>query len=342
MEYGEIVSKAEANLKAKGILKNYILWEGSYLRQGAETNFVNSFNHQYFERFGFKFRMIDSKEATTEITLFKRKFKTPILSGALSGMVDIAEKPLAKIAAGVKDSGSMMWLGIVSSENLKEVLDTGAPTVRIVKPFQEIETMVRELKEAEEGGAIAVGTDIDFFYGGKRGDRVFAPKTMGPKSVAELKKLARVTKLPFILKGVLSAHDAKKALEIGAGGIVVSNHAGVVIDYAAHPLEVLPEIKQVIGDRMPIFVDSGIRRGSDVMKALALGADAVLVGWALIMGLAANGSQGVTEIVDILTAELRRIMSVTGCKTLSEIDDSVLVRRDFICNCQTSSCRQGP
>ena len=73
MEYGELVSKAEANLKAKGILKNYTLGEGSHLRQGAETNFVNSFNHRYFERFGFKFRMIDSKEATTEITLFNKK-----------------------------------------------------------------------------------------------------------------------------------------------------------------------------------------------------------------------------------------------------------------------------
>ena len=79
---------------------------------------------------------------------------------------------------------------------------------------------------------------------------------------------------------------------------------------------------------MPIFVDSGIRRGSDVMKALALGADAVLVGWALIMGLAADGSQGVTEMVDILTAELRRIMSVTGCKTLSKIGKNILVKRD--------------
>jgi 4-hydroxymandelate oxidase len=335
MEYGELVRKAEANLIAKGILKNYTVEEKPYLRQGAETNFVNVFNHRYFERFGFKFRMIDSQEANTEITLFKKTFKTPILSGALSGMVDITEKPLAKIASGIKDSGSMMWLGIVSSENLKEVLDIGVPTVRIVKPYQDSETMVRELKEAEEGGAIAVGTDIDFFYGGKRGDRTFALKPMGPKSMVELKKLARITKLPFILKGVLSAHDAKKALEIGAGGIVVSHHAGVVIDYAAHPLEVLPEIKQVIGDRMPILVDSGIRRGSDVMKALALGADAVLVGWALIMGLAANESQGVKEMVDILTAELRRIMSVTGCKNLSEIDESILVKRDYlICNCQ--------
>jgi len=328
MDYGEIIGKAEANMTAKGILKNYATGEGLRLRQGAETNFVNVYNQRYFERFGFKFRLIDSAEASTEITLFNRKFKTPVLGAALSGMVDITEKPMAKLAAGLKDSGSMMWLGISSSENLKEVLETDAPTVRIVKPFQDSEAMVKELKEAEAGGAIAVGTDIDFFYGGKRGERVFAPKAMGPKSAAELKKLAGATKLPFILKGVLSAEDAKKALEIGAGGIVVSNHAGVVIDYAAHPLEVLPEIKQVIGDRMPIIVDSGIRRGSDVMKALALGADAVLVGWALVMGLAADGSRGVTEMVDILTAELRRIMSVTGCKTLAEIDESVLIQRD--------------
>ena len=127
----------------------------------------------------------------------------------------------------------------------------------------------------------------------------------------------------------------RKPLKLELEGSLYHNHAGVVIDYAAHPLEVLPEIKAVIGDRMPIFVDSGIRRGSDVMKALALGADAVLVGWALIMGLAANESQGVKEIVDILTAELRRIMSVTGCKNLSEIDESVLVKRDYsICNCR--------
>ena len=329
MEYGELIKRAEANLKAKDILKNYSLGEGTSLRQGPETNFVGRFNLQYFERFGFKFRMIDSEEASTEISLFNRKFKTPILSGALSGMADITDKPLVKVASGVKDGGSMMWLGIASSEQVREVLETGSPTVRIVKPFKEIETMIKELKEAEERGAIAVGTDIDFFYGGKRGDRVFVPKAMAPKSAKELERLVTATKLPFILKGVLSAEDAEKAFEIGAGGIVVSNHGGAIIDYAAHPLEVLPEIKQVIGDKVPIFVDSGFRRGSDVMKALALGADAVLVGWLLLMGLAANGSQGVTEMIDILTAELQRIMSVTGCRNLSAIDDRVLVKRDL-------------
>ena len=272
--------------------------------------------------------MIDSEEASAEVTLFNRKFSTPVFSGALSGMADIVDKPLKEIALGVKNTGSMMWVGIASSDQVKEVLDTGVPAVRIVKPYRDIEAMIRELKEAEAGGAIAVGTDIDFFYGAKLGDRAFAPKAMAPKSMTELKRLAAATGLPFILKGVLSAPDAEKALEVGAGGIVVSNHGGAIIDYAAHPLEVLPEIKQVIGDAMPIFVDSGIRRGSDIMKALALGADAVLVGWLLIMGLAANGSQGVTEMIDVVTAELRRILSVTGCTCLSEVDASVLVRRD--------------
>jgi isopentenyl diphosphate isomerase/L-lactate dehydrogenase-like FMN-dependent dehydrogenase len=330
MDYKELVAAAETNLKAKSILTNYSVGEGTNLRQGAETNYVNRFNIQYFEHFGFKFRLIDSQEASTGITLFKHKFRTPIFSAAVSGMSDIAEKPLVKIASGVRDSGSMMWLGIVTSEQLKDVIDTGVPTVRIVKPFRDNEAIVKGLKEAEEAGAIAVGTDIDFFYGGKRGDKEPAPKNMGPKSVEELKMLAQVTKLPFILKGVLSAEDAAKALDIGAGGIVISNHAGIVIDYAAHPLEVLPEIKKVIGDRMPIFVDSGFRRGSDVMKALALGADAVLGGWAMLMGLAANESAGVTDIVNILTAELQRIMSVTGCRQLSDINSGVLVERHHL------------
>jgi isopentenyl diphosphate isomerase/L-lactate dehydrogenase-like FMN-dependent dehydrogenase len=329
MEYGDLIHKAEANLKAKNILKSYVMEEGTSLREGAETSFVARFNSRYFDHFGFKFRMLDSREASPGITLFGRKFETPLLSGALSGLADVAEKPLVKVAAGVKESGSMMWLGIVSSDQQREVLATGVPTIRIVKPYQDTEAILKELKEAEAAGAMAVGVDIDFFYGGKRGDRLFAPKAMGPKTGQEMRKLVEATRLPFIFKGVLSAEDARKALDIGAGGIVVSNHAGIIIDYAAHPLEVLPEIKEVVGDRIPIFADSGFRRGSDVMKALALGADAVLAGWLLVMGLAADGSEGVSEIIQIVTAELRRIMSVTGCRNLSEINGEVLVKRDW-------------
>lgn len=328
MDYGELVKMAEANLTAKGILNNYCSAEAIQVRSGAETNFTGRYNCQYFERFGFKFRLIDSRPASTELTLFGRTFKTPILGGAVSGMADMTEKPLVKIAQGLKDSGSMMWLGIASPNHVREVLETGVPTVRIVKPFRDMEAMIRELKEAEEGGAIAVGTDIDFFYGGKRGEKIFAADAMSPKTLTELRRLASATKLPFILKGVLSAQDAQKALDIGAGGIVVSNHSGVVIDYAAHPLEVLQEVRDAVGGRMPVLVDSGFRRGADVMKALSLGADAVLVGWLLVMGLAADGSQGVTGMIDIVTGELQRIMSVTGCGSLADIDEKILVRRD--------------
>ena len=162
MDYRELVAAAELQLKLKNILTNYSVGEGSYVRQGAETNFVNRFNVQYFEHFGFKFRLIDSQEASTEITVFNHKLRTPIMSAAVSGMNDITEKPLVKIASGIKDSGSMMWLGIVSPDQLKEVVDTGVPTVSIVKPFRDNEAMIKALTEAEAAGVVAVGTDIDF------------------------------------------------------------------------------------------------------------------------------------------------------------------------------------
>jgi 4-hydroxymandelate oxidase len=164
------------------MLTNYSLGERTALREGAETNFVGRFNLQYFERFGFKFRVIDSQEASTEITLFNRTFRTPVLSGALSGMVDITDWPLVKVANGVRESGSMMWVGIASSDQVREVLGTGAPTVRIVKPYQENEMMIKELKEAEQGGAIAVGTDIDFSYGAKRGEGFLPRRPWCPKA----------------------------------------------------------------------------------------------------------------------------------------------------------------
>ena len=121
MDYSELIKAAEGNLKVKGILKNYSVEEGSDLRSGPETNFVGYFNRRYFECFGFKFRMIDSREASTEVTLFNQKFKTPIFCGALSGLTDITEKPLVQVAqigvvaqglAGVDDGDPIGVRGI--------------------------------------------------------------------------------------------------------------------------------------------------------------------------------------------------------------------------------------
>jgi len=323
MNYKEIIEKGENLLKEKGLPSNY-------LGPGAETNYTAITNLEYFKLLAFKLRLLDTDEAVTATTIFGRKLRTPILSAALSGMKNIAKNPLKKIAQGVNESGSMMWVGVSSSEDLESVVKTGVPTVKIIKPFKDIKKIVKKIESAEKMGVVAVGIDIDFFLGGKFGDKLYAPGQMGLISLSELKDLASATKLPFILKGVLSEYDAEKALEIGAKGIVVSNHAAYVLDYLVHPLEVLPRIKNTIGDDATIFVDSGFRRGTDVLKALSLGADTVLIGHLLMIALAANGYEGVKDIIEILTAELKRAMTLTGCRNISEIDDSIIHKRNLI------------
>lgn len=323
MDYRELMQKGLETLEGKGLGRKYE-------RPGVETGYAARYNLEYFRRFGFKCRVIDSREASTGLSLFGRTFRTPIFGAALSGMHDITEEPLPKLAAGLGEAGSMMWLGISSPQEVRSVLQTGTPTVRIVKPFKDLDKMKQEIREAEAGGALAVGCDVIFSYGGKREERCFAPAALSPKSTAELKELVRATSLPFILKGILSPEDARKAVDVGAGGVVVSNHSAGILDYSAHPLEVLPEIREVIGDRMPIFADSGFRRGTDALKALALGADAVLMGTALILALAAEGSGGVRDMVNILTGELQRGMTLTGCPALSAVTGDILVRRDLI------------
>ncbi len=128
----------------------------------------------------------------------------------------------------------------------------------------------------------------------------------------------------LVLKGVLHPDDAERALALGADGIVVSNHGGRALDSAVATMDALPAITQTVGGRMTIFLDSGVRRGSDVVKALALGADMVLAGRAPLYGLAAAGEAGVSRALDLLHAETRRTMAMLGARSLAEIDQLLL------------------
>jgi isopentenyl diphosphate isomerase/L-lactate dehydrogenase-like FMN-dependent dehydrogenase len=134
-------------------------------------------------------------------------------------------------------------------------------------------------------------------------------------------------KLPFILKGILSERDAYKALDVGAGGIVVSHHGGAVLDCAVPPLMALPRIARLINGKIPIFVDCGIVSGMDAFKALALGASAVSVGKAVMAGLAENGADGVRNVLEGITSELRWALCMTGAKDPAHIDPRVIRRR---------------
>jgi isopentenyl diphosphate isomerase/L-lactate dehydrogenase-like FMN-dependent dehydrogenase len=135
-------------------------------------------------------------------------------------------------------------------------------------------------------------------------------------------------KTPLLAKGILTAEDARLCIEHGLDGVYVSNHGGRSLDYAPSTLEVLPEIVREVRGRVPVLLDSGVRRGTDILKALALGASAVCVGRAPRWGLGAYGAPGVQRVLEILQAELVDAMAHTGRSTLASID-STLVRTDF-------------
>lgn len=142
----------------------------------------------------------------------------------------------------------------------------------------------------------------------------------------DLDWLRSLTRLPILLKGVMATEDAVRAVEAGMDGIVVSNHGGRILDSQPATIDVLPEIARAVEDRVPVLVDGGIRRGTDILKALALGARAVLIGRPYMNGLAAAGSIGVAHVVQILRGELEAAMALTGCRDLAAIGPS-LVRR---------------
>ena len=140
----------------------------------------------------------------------------------------------------------------------------------------------------------------------------------------DLDWLCGSTRLPVVVKGVCRADDARRAAERGAKAVVVSNHGGRQLDTAPATCEALPRVVEAAGDRCEIYVDGGIRRGSDVLKAIALGARAVLVGRPVLWGLCVAGEQGATNILEMLRRELDEAMLLCGCTKLSDIDSSLL------------------
>jgi (S)-mandelate dehydrogenase len=133
----------------------------------------------------------------------------------------------------------------------------------------------------------------------------------------------------LVIKGLLSIEDVARAAEIGADAVAISNHGGRQLDWTVAPLDLLPAARQAVGDRIAIFVDGGFRRGTDVIKALALGADAVLTGRAALYGVAAAGKHGAKRALDILREEIRRDLGLLGVPSIAELSPRLLVHSDY-------------
>jgi 4-hydroxymandelate oxidase len=156
---------------------------------------------------------------------------------------------------------------------------------------------------------------------------VFGAALRGVPEWADIEDLRRRTRLPLLLKGITTPGDARRGLAAGADGLVVSNHGGRVLDGQPASIEVLEDIAAAVAGRVPLLLDGGIRRGTDVLKALALGAKAVLVGRPVLYGLALAGAAGVAHVLKLLRTELEVAMAQTGCATLADISPAVIWRR---------------
>ncbi|CAL5084062.1 unnamed protein product [Urochloa decumbens] len=155
--------------------------------------------------------------------------------------------------------------------------------------------------------------------GGSKLER-FTNETLDPSlSWKDVEWLKSITSLPILLKGIVTAEDARKAVEAGVAGVIVSNHGGRQLDYAPPTIAALEEVVKAVAGAVPVLVDGGVRRGTDVFKALALGAKAVMVGRPVFYGLAARGEAGARHVIEMLNKELELAMALCGCRSITEV-----------------------
>ncbi len=317
----QIYEKGKENLKKSGSTWTY----------PPDSNIGASvrMNRKYLDSLFFEPRFFDPVQVDTTCNLLGLTLKTPIFCSPISQTDFASDEGLVEIAKGVHQAGGIMMLGIGGSSELQKSIDLGAKVVKMVKPYRSTELIYKKVREAEERGCVALGMDIDHYYGRLVGDKVDRDDLFGPQKTEELKQVISETKLPFIIKGVLSTIDAEKALQLGASAVMVSNHGSAAIDFTIPSMMALPRISESVGQKLTVLVDTGFKTGNDILKALAFGAKAVGFASSLLLAFAADGSSGVELLINQMTAELRRTMAATGCADVSAVSRSVISQAPF-------------
>ncbi len=296
---------------------------------GTGRSFID--NYRALNMYQLNLRsMHQAVQPETELILFGEKMATPIIPAPVGGMklnFDnlMSEQDYAdSVSYGAKKAGTISSCGDgkapeVLESGLRSFTNAGVHGIAFIKP-RSVDEIIQRIQWAEHAGALAVGVDVDAcaFDVEDKGNYV------GPKSFYQMRRIVQSTSLPFIIKGIMTVQEAEMAVEMGAAGIVISNHGGRVLDYTPGTAEVLPEIAEKVKGEIIIMIDGGIRSGIDVLKVLALGAEYALIGRPVIKGAFAAGSQGVTSVIDEMTSELKRTMIVTGCAHVKAIDERVI------------------
>ncbi|WP_041276741.1 alpha-hydroxy-acid oxidizing protein [Desulfosporosinus acidiphilus] len=267
-----------------------------------------------------------AKDPNTRLEFFGQELVTPIIAAPITGNKfnmggALSEEEWAEaILQGCLTEGSLGTTGdgpdvALYNTGVDQIAKFQGRGIAFTKP-REPEEVIKCLKRAEEAKVIAVGMDVDAAG--------LSTMAVGPKSLEELKTIISGTTLPVILKGIMTVDEAEIAIEAGAAGIVVSNHGGRMIDHTPGTAEALPEIAAAVNGRIAVLADGGIRSGVDVLKMLALGADAVLIGRPLVIAAYGGGAEGVATVLRRMTNELKQAMVLTGCASLSDISMDVI------------------
>ena len=270
--------------------------------------------------------LVEKRPIDTSLSLFGKNFQYPFFAGPV-GAVNMhygdslndvsyndilvsscAEFGIAAFTGDGMDSNVMM----AATEAIKKAGGLGIPTV---KPWN-VEMIREKMALVKDAGAFAAAMDID--AAGLPFLKNFNPPA-GSKSVEELREIVEAAGVPFIVKGIMTVKGALKAKEAGAAAIVVSNHGGRVLDQCPATAEVLEEIAKAVDGSMKIFVDGGIRSGTDVFKALALGADAVIIARPFVTAVYGGGREGVEVYIQKIGSELADTMAMCGVSSLAEI-----------------------
>lgn len=265
-------------------------------------------------------RIIGAVRPDSNIRFLGNDFRTPIMTAALSHI------DLVGMAEGAMAAGAPVSIGMGDNEEMGRVLKTGAKVMKIIKPYKDRDEIFSRLKFAKENGAVAVGMDVEHSVNVEDpDDSIVVGLEMKLPAIDELREYVEYAGLPFFIKGAMSIHDAKAAANIGCAGIILSHHNGLM-RYSVPHVMVLPEIRQAVGDNLILIADGGFESGFDAFKALALGADLVTVGKALMEPLKTNGAQGVTDTLNKMTGQLQAMMLRTSSPDLKHIDPSVIRR----------------
>lgn len=350
-DFGQVQEIDVLNLKSLEKRAQKVIGKGEfgYIEEGSDDEYTKQRNTAAFTEFHMVPRVLQDIEKPDQSTNFMgAKLESPLLAAPIAGNTLAHESGEIGLAKGTKEAGIMMAQSTFASKTIAETaaVSDGSPYMFQLYMPKDWGYCKYLLDEARQGGAQAIILTADSTLGGYReadilnnyhlkgkianldgyntGKEGVGAGGLFAESVQKLNlelinKLAEYSQLPIIIKGIQHPADADAAIKAGAAAVYVSNHGGRQLDGAPASIEVLPAIAQVVNHRVPIIFDSGVQRGTHVLKALALGADLVGVGRPFSYGLALGGWKGVKAVADHLKKEINIAMQLTGCQTIADV-----------------------